>query len=262
MPQGAYSILARRTLATSHGRLNDLLRPGMAVLDVGCGTGAITVGISEVVGSQGRVVGVDADKSLIAIARHSHRRDGLTFEVRDAYDLGFTNEFDVVTSSRVLQWLARPGDALRALIAACRPNGMVLVLDYNHEKVVFEPPPPLAATRFYDAFLTWRSDAGMSNMIADCLEAWFREAGLDSVAVTPQHEVTRRGDEGFPEQILLWANVAQSRGVQMVADGYLSEAERSLAEGGFRLWAQDSASYLQHYLLCVEGSLVHESVSA
>ena len=92
----------------------------------------------------------------------------------------------------------------------------------------------------------------MSNMIADCLEAWFREAGLDSVAVTPQHEVTRRGDEDFPEQILLWAKVAQSRGVQMVADGYLCEAERSLAEGGFRRWAKDSAIYLQHYLLCVE----------
>lgn len=107
---------------------------------------------------------------------------------------------------------------------------MVLVLDYNHEKVVFEPPPPLAATRFYDAFLKWRSDAGMSNMIADCLDAWLREAGLDSVAVTLQQEVTRRGDEDFPEQILLWA--------------------------------KDSAIYLQHYLLCVEGSLVHESVSA
>jgi hypothetical protein len=107
---------------------------------------------------------------------------------------------------------------------------MVLVLDYNHEKVVFEPPPPLAAARFYDAFLTWRSDAGMSNMIADCLDAWLREAGLDSVAVTLQQEVTRRGDEDFPEQILLWA--------------------------------KDSAIYLQHYLLCVEGSLVHESVSA
>ena len=93
----------------------------------------------------------------------------------------------------------------------------------------------------------------MSNVIADCLEAWFREAGLDSVAVTPQHEVTRRGDEDFPEQILLWAKVAQSRGVQMVADGYLCEAERSLAEGGFRRWAKDSAIYLQHYLLCVEG---------
>ena len=87
----------------NHRRLSEVLRPGMAVLDVGCGTGAITVGISEIVGSQGRVVGVDAHKSLIAIARHSHRRDGLTFEVRDAYDLGFTAEVDVVTSSSGLR---------------------------------------------------------------------------------------------------------------------------------------------------------------
>ena len=230
-----------------------MLRPGMAVLDVGCATGAITVGIAEIVGAEGHVVGVDADDSLISQARHSHGRDRLTFEVRDAYDLGFTSEFDVVTSSRVLQWLARPRDALRALIAACRPGGLVLVLDYNHEKAGFGPPPPPPATRFYNAFLAWRSDAGMSNVVADCLEAWFRDAGLDSVAVTPQHEVTRRGDQDFPEQILLWAKVAQSRGVQMVADGYLSEAERSLAEGGFRLWAKESAIYLQHYLLCVEG---------
>ena len=82
---------------------------------------------------------------------------------------------------------------------------------------------------------------------------WFREAGLDSVAVTPQHEVTARGDTDFAEQILLWAKVAESRGVQMVADGYLTEAERALAEQQFRLWATDSAIRQQLYLLCVEG---------
>lgn len=199
LPRGEHFVLSSRKLATSHRRLSEILRPGMAVLDVGCGTGAITAGVAQAVGRQGRVVGVDADASLIAEAHRSHRRDGLTFEVRDAYDLGFTSAFDVVTSSRVLQWLAKPRKALRALIAACRPSGLVLVLDYNHENVVFEPPPPPAALRFYDAFLTWRSDAAMSNVAADCLADWFREAGLGSVAVTSQHESTRRGDADFDE---------------------------------------------------------------
>lgn len=253
VPRGAHSVLSSRTLAASHRRLGEVLRPDLAVLDVGCGTGAISAGIAEVVGAEGRVVGVDADESLIAEARRSHCRAGLTFEVRDAYDLGFTGEFDVVTSSRVLQWLAKPRDALGELIAASRPNGLVLVLDYNHEKVKFKPAPPPAAARFYDAFLAWRSDAGMSNVIADCLEDWFREAGLDSVAVTPQHEVTRRGVADFDERILLWAMVAESRGAQMVADGYLTKAERALAEKQFRAWAKDSAAQQQHYLLCVEG---------
>ena len=148
-----------------------------------CGPGAITVGIAEGVGAEGRVVGVDADESLIAEARRSHRRAGLTFEVRDAYELGFTSEFDVVTSSRVLQWLANPRAALSAVIAACRPGGLVLVLDYNHEKVSFEPPLPSSAARFYETFLTWRADAGMSNVVADRLEEWFREAGVGSVSL-------------------------------------------------------------------------------
>ncbi len=158
-----------------------------------------------------------------------------------------------MTSSRVLQWLAKPRDALSAMIAAGRPGGLVLVLDYNHEKVLLELPPPPAAARLYDALLAWRADAGMSNAIADRLEDWFREAGLDSVAVTPQHEVTGRGDTDFAEQILLRAKVAERRGVQMVADGYLTEAERALAEQQFRLWAADSAIRQRLYLLCVEG---------
>ena len=253
LPRGAHSVLSSRTLVASHRRLGEVLRPGMVVLDVGCGTGAITAGIAQFVGVEGRVVGVDSDESLVAEARRSHRADGLNFEVRDVYDLGLPGEFDVVTSSRVLQWLAKPRDALGAMIAACRPGGIVLVLDYNHEKVRFEPSPPPAAARFHDAFLAWRADAGMSNVIADRLEEWFREAGLDSVAVTPQHEVTGRGDTDFAERILLWAKVAESRGVQMVADGYLTEAERALAEQQFRLWTTDSAIRQRLYLLCVEG---------
>ena len=40
-------ILDRRTLERDHRRLAELLKPGMAVLDVGCGTGAITAGLRE-----------------------------------------------------------------------------------------------------------------------------------------------------------------------------------------------------------------------
>jgi tRNA A58 N-methylase Trm61 len=40
----------------------------MRVLEVGCGTGAITLGISEAAGPHGELVGVDRDAALLALA--------------------------------------------------------------------------------------------------------------------------------------------------------------------------------------------------
>src|SRR6266446_5552766 len=92
-------ILNRRTLERDHRRLFDLLRPGMTVLDVGCGTGAITAGIARVAGSQGNVVGVDRDESLLDIARKEHGGVlNLRFENRDARSLAFESCFDVVSA--------------------------------------------------------------------------------------------------------------------------------------------------------------------
>ena len=65
-------ILDRRTLQRDHRLLAALLRPGMAVLDVGCGTGAITAGIANAVGDSGYVVGVDRDGALLELARAAH----------------------------------------------------------------------------------------------------------------------------------------------------------------------------------------------
>ncbi|WP_277679507.1 class I SAM-dependent methyltransferase [Gracilibacillus dipsosauri] len=47
------TIIDNRKLSTSHQRLAEILQEGMAVLDVGCGTGAITRGIAETVGEKG-----------------------------------------------------------------------------------------------------------------------------------------------------------------------------------------------------------------
>src|SRR5215471_9919935 len=74
-------ILDRRTLHKNHRCLAAVLASGMSVLDVGCGTGAITKGIAEAVGPTGRVVGIDRDPGLIARARaHCRLLPNLSFE--------------------------------------------------------------------------------------------------------------------------------------------------------------------------------------
>ena len=255
MPEGSNRFLSARSLASDHRRLYELLAPGHAVLDAGCGNGAITAGILERVLPGGRVVGVDINPRLIDEANRRHGGDSrLMFHVGDIYDLGYNSEFDIVTCARVLQWLSRPADALQSLIRAAALGGRVLVLDYNHEKVSWEPEPPAAFRRFYDAFLTWRAEAGMDNAIADRLASMFVHAGLENVTVTPQHEVTIRGEPDFEHRISLWTDVISGRGRQMVEDGAISEAERATAEAEYAAWARDAARSQTLYLLAVEGT--------
>lgn len=254
IPEGPDRVLSARSLAADHRRLSELLAPGHAVLDAGCGNGAITAGILERVLPRGRVVGVDIDPRLIAEANKNYGGDPrLAFRVTDIYNLEYESEFDIVTCARVLQWLSRPMEALKSLIRAAAPGGRVLVLDYNHEKIVWEPEPPATVRRFYDAFLAWRSEAGMDNAIADRLASMFVEAGLQDVVVTAQHETTTRGEPDFERRIGIWAAVIAGRGRQMVEDGAISEADRAAAERDYTAWARDRARLQTLYLLAVEG---------
>src|SRR5512138_865807 len=103
-------ILSRRALERDHRVLAGMLRPGMFVLDVGCGTGAITAGIARAVAPGGCAVGVDRDESLLQIARQEHA--GLHFENADALSLEFASAFDIVTAARAVQWMADPARAI------------------------------------------------------------------------------------------------------------------------------------------------------
>jgi ubiquinone/menaquinone biosynthesis C-methylase UbiE len=254
MPEGSSAILNARSLMTSNRRLAEMLRPGLTVVDVGCGTGAITRGMAEVVLPNGRVVGIDANARLIEEARRAHGDvPGLSFEVCDIYRLPYHDWFDVVTAARMLQWLANPLEALQKMAAAVKPGGVILILDYNHEKIRWRPPPPQSMHTFYSAFLRWRAESGMDNAIADHLTAMFTTVGLVGIMKTAQHEVTRRGDPDFEAQIGIWAEVAASRGQQMVADGMLTETQRAAAEADYRAWIHDSAESQILYLMAVEG---------
>jgi ubiquinone/menaquinone biosynthesis C-methylase UbiE len=255
MPAGASRILNARSLETAHRRLAEVLRPGQTVLDVGCGTGAITRQIAEGVVPRDFVVGMDSNAHLIRQARQKHQhRPNVRFAVANIYHLPCTRVFDIATT-RVFQWLAAPQRALQAIREATRPHGRVIVLDDNHEKVQWVPIPPASVQRFYTAFLRWRAEAGMDNAMADHLMPLFRTVGFADILEIPQHEVTTRQDPEFATRVGIWAEVATTRGYQMVADGLITETQRATAEAGYRLWMQTEAEAQTLYLLAVEGAV-------
>jgi SAM-dependent methyltransferase len=254
MPVGTERFLDSRSLAADQRRLAELLRPGLSVLDVGCGSGAITREIARAVGPTGNVVGVDVSQHLLAqAAAGAVGLPNLAFEVGDVFRLPYRDAFDVVTAARVLQWLAEPAAALRSMLTAVKPGGTVAVLDYSHAKARWEPEPPAAFTRFYDAFLAWRAEAGMDNAIADRLGAMLSELGALDVVVTEEVESTQRGDSDFERRMALWPGVIATRGHQVVADGMLTERERADAEIAFKEWLPGDARSQSLYLLAASG---------
>lgn len=237
--QSAPRILSRRTLERDHRVLAGLLRQGDFVLDVGCGTGAITAGIAAAVGPSGFVTGMDRDEGLLEIARQQfHAVPNLKFEAGDAVNLRMEAQFDVVTAARVLQWISQPDVAIARMKMAARPSGMVVVLDYNHSANGWTPDPPIAFQTFYQAFLDWRSANGWDNRMADRLPRLFEGVELLSVTSHREDEIATRGDPLFDEQALLWIDVMQNLGGSLIQAGYLTASQLEEASEHYALWAK------------------------
>lgn len=242
-------VLNRRTLRRDHRRLAGLLRPGMTVLDAGCGTGAITVDIARAVGPEGHVLGIDRDESLLAMARKEHEDvPNLRFEQQDICSLDLEDQFDVATAARTLQWISEPGQAIERMKHATRAGGRIVVLDYTHEANAWAPDPPAAFVRFYDAFLAWRAANGWDNRMADHLPALFEAAGISDVETDPDDEVVRRGEPGFAAAGDIWQQVVEVVGPRVVAAGFLDEPDRVAAEATYRVYVQGDLQ-LQHLSL-------------
>lgn len=138
--------LARRSAAYEGAFFLPHLRPGMRLLDVGCGPGTITLGLAEAVGS-GEVVGIDAQPSQVEIARALAEERGVTnatFEVAGVYRLPFPDRsFDAAFAHVVLMHLHEPVRALTEVHRVLRPGGVIGVRDPDMGSAIREPLTPL-----------------------------------------------------------------------------------------------------------------------
>jgi SAM-dependent methyltransferase len=219
----------------------------MSVLDVGCGTGAITKGIAEAVGPSGTVVGIDRDRALIERAyAHCASLPNLRFEEGEATGLSYEARFDVVTAARTLQWIADLSTAIRQMARAARPGGLLVLLDYNHALNGWEPAPPAEFSAFYSAFLSWRESNGWDNQVADHLPGLLEEAGLQEVRSEIQNETTEKGEPGFQEKSALWTEVIDNLGPTLESAHACDASVLEAARQSYETWRR--TDLLRHTL--------------
>jgi ubiquinone/menaquinone biosynthesis C-methylase UbiE len=151
-----------RTAASDAGRdykrrLLDALdvRPGQAVLDVGCGPGTDLPALAAAVGPDGTVTGVDRDLAMLAQARErtaALRTVGLP--AGDAHALPVASgSVHRARADRVYQHLAEPARALAELHRVLRPGGLVALADPDWDTLAIDDPD-LDTSRAYTRYVT------------------------------------------------------------------------------------------------------------
>jgi demethylmenaquinone methyltransferase/2-methoxy-6-polyprenyl-1,4-benzoquinol methylase len=107
------------------------LRPGMSAIDVATGTGKVAMGLADVVGTFGHVLGVDVSKAMIDRARMANAdRVELEFLVGDALQLPADEAaFDAATIAFGMRNLPDYEGAFREMRRVLRPGGRVVCLE-------------------------------------------------------------------------------------------------------------------------------------
>jgi len=165
------------------------LRPGLNVLDVGCGTGDFLRLLAPIV-SPGTAVGVDLSETMIAEARQrsSENLDNLSFQVGSVLDLPFSNaSFDRVLATQLLLHVPDPAKALVEIKRVLALSGVISISEIDWGTLVVQSSDRELGRRFSD--LACRELR--NGLIIRELPGQLRELGFNHVVILPEVEVTQ-----------------------------------------------------------------------
>jgi SAM-dependent methyltransferase len=230
---GLADHIAARTAAVEAAFFLPYLRPGMTLLDCGCGPGTITLGLAEAV-APASVTGIDLDASIIETARaNAARRDlaNVRFEVGDVYELPFpNNHFDAAFENNMFMHLKEPLRAMREILRVLKPGGVVGCRNPAADKNLIGTSDPTVrkAARLWERWSKYRlrSGAGGSDYrIGGRLCSLLLRAGFAQVQAEASYD-----------------NLRPPMGVEWYSDVMASRFERSgpgsIADAAARLgWA-------------------------
>jgi ubiquinone/menaquinone biosynthesis C-methylase UbiE len=167
-------------------------RPGLHVLDVGCGTGDFLRLLAPML-APGNAVGVDLSETMITEARR--RTDATTpnisFKEGSVQELPFKNEsFDRVIATQLLLHLPDPWSGLAEMCRVLAPGGLISIREIDWGTLVVECTDRELSRRF-----TQLTCNGFRNGLIVRELAWrLRDLGFQRIRINAEVEVAQEAD--------------------------------------------------------------------
>lgn len=236
-----------RTAENSAGYLLPHLRPGMSVLDVGCGPGTITADLAAQI-DPGQVTAVEQTDSALDLARAEAQARGqsnISFVTSDIHALDFADAtFDVVHAHQVLQHVADPVQALREMRRVCKPGGLVAARDADYAGFVWFPQLP-ELDRWRTLYASAARANGGEPDAGRRLLSWAQAAGFDDI--TPTGSLWCFATPDTREWWgAMWADriVESALARQLVESGMATAIELEGISSAWRRWAAATDGWL------------------
>jgi ubiquinone/menaquinone biosynthesis C-methylase UbiE len=269
-----------RILEEDIPELLDYLRPGISVLDVGCGPGNLTLEVGRVI-SPGKVIGLDKQESSIQHATDlasSQKAENVSFLLGDAHAFDFDeNSFDVVYSNTAIHSFIDPVESLKAQRRVTKPGGWVIAAGVRDWGLVNRYPPCPNWEKVWDAWakhdelLIARHKTGEEIQLnirayaARMCPAWFTKAGFADLQVRIRpYLIQYHGAEEMeadPHDLLPIGGVDEfgfkesvsARVEAIVADGLLDADTLAKAKEERDRWYQDERAFGVYLFVFVAG---------
>lgn len=236
---------ARRTARRNAAFFLPFLRPGMSVLDAGCGPGSITLGLAEAV-APGPVTGVDISSASLERARALAAARGtanVVFEQHHLRALPYAHgTFDAVFGHAVMQHLDDPEAVLAELYRVLKPGGVIGLGDADFDGAIYWPEGELLE-RSMDVVAGLRAGAGDAR-VGKRLRGLLAGAGFVQVSAG-----VRAGADGDARSVAAtgayWANYLEQEPLTAYAEalGLATRSELVEMSAAWRRWSTHPGAF-------------------
>ena len=136
--------------------LSPYIRPGMTVMDVGCGMGHFSIGMAGLVGDEGLVISVDLQDEMLGVVNRRAEKAGVNHRTRTyqctTQDIGDHKNVNFALAFWMVHEVPRPNDFFEQIYSCLTTEGMLLIAEPR-----FHVP-----AKFFKQLINGAENAGLS----------------------------------------------------------------------------------------------------